>query len=180
MDARLAREGASLLDQQMWCLGRDCAGSSNLLLEAGFRRTRSPDGRCSQYEKSVHGGLLVLWGFGALFHPTGGDAAVFLDRDRFGPERVEISALAAPAHGRSELNPRWPEESEREQVLELAARLARLLGEYEAAALARLGVDRRAQDLASRSRPPRFTPEEVPVRWTRLADALEGGALHEA
>lgn len=180
MDARLAREGASLLDQQMWCLGRDCAGPSNLLLEAGFRRTRAADGRCSRYDKSVPGGHLFLWGFGALFHPAGGGAAVFLDRDRFGPERVAASALGVPAHGRAELHPAWPEEAEREQVLHMAARLARLLGEYEAAALGRLGLERRAQDLASRSRPPRFAPEELPGRWTRLADALAGGTFHEA
>lgn len=180
MDARLVREGMFLLDQQMWCLGRDCAGPANLLLEAGFRRTRAPDGRCSQYDRPVPGGHVYLWGFGALL--LEGPGAVFLDRDRFGPEHVDASALRGPAHGRDALAPSWPVTPQQQRhVLCLAARLARWLGGYEAAVLASQGVARRTVDLAARSRPPRFSPQEVPGRWSRLADALEpGGACHAA
>jgi hypothetical protein len=174
MDARLAREGVLLLDQQMWCLGRDCAGPSNLLLEAGFRRTRATDGRCSQYDKPAAGGHVYLWGFGALL--LDGPVGVFLDRDRFGPERVEAASLRGGAHARDALVANWPATPAEEcLLLGLAARLARWLGEYEAAALQRFGPERRAADLAVRSRPPRCAPVELPGRWARLADALEQG-----
>ncbi|MBM4377989.1 MAG: hypothetical protein FJ086_01585 [Deltaproteobacteria bacterium] len=180
MDARLVREGMVLLDQQMWCLGRDCAGPANLLLEAGFRRTRALDGRCSQYDSPVPGGHVYLWGFGVLL--LEGTGAVFLDRDRFGPEHADATALRVPAHCRDALAPSWPATvHHQQQVLRLAARLARWLGGYEAAVLGRQGAAWRAMDLAARSRPPRFSPQEVPGRWSRLADALDpGGACHAA
>lgn len=58
----------SLMDQQLWCWGRDIEHpAGNLLLDYGFTRVRPPEGQkaCSQYSLALGDArTLRLWGYG--------------------------------------------------------------------------------------------------------------------
>jgi hypothetical protein len=83
---------AELLDQQMWFFGRDIQHpDGNLLLRFGFDRSRPPVAvsGTSRYIIATHAGVLVLWGWGAVWRDA--DPLALLMR-RHGPGPRLISA----------------------------------------------------------------------------------------
>jgi hypothetical protein len=82
------RIASVLLDQQMWCWGRDIVRSEgNLLLQFGFRKERPPAtvSGCTAYILTPFPGCqLILWGFG-LFFGLESSGGVFLRRYEFKP-----------------------------------------------------------------------------------------------
>ena len=71
ISGRRRRTGQKLLHRQCWNWGRDIVRpEGNLLLDAGFRRRRPPEGETgsSCYTLALpNGGCLMLWGFGLLY-----------------------------------------------------------------------------------------------------------------
>ena len=78
---------AQLLDQELWCLGRDVARKSNILLDLGFCRYRSADAKseATLYTTAIpDGGTIWLWAFGvAITEP--GHGSTFVRRYDFAP-----------------------------------------------------------------------------------------------
>ncbi len=61
--------GTTLLDQQLWCLGRDIVRSEgNLLIQYGLNKSSPPAGERgrSSYHELSGGTSLVLWGWGVF------------------------------------------------------------------------------------------------------------------
>jgi hypothetical protein len=87
--SRIRSLGRALLDQQLWCWGRDITRpGGNLLLEYGFERFRPPEdwSGSSRYTYSpAPGEWVTLWGFGVLY---GEDAlgGLYLRRRSFSPQ----------------------------------------------------------------------------------------------
>lgn len=78
---------AHLLDQQLWCFGKDVDYPGNLLVEYGFERIPPPAGSAcpSVYRFDLPmGGRVVLRGFG-VFYGEDGVGGVFLFRRDFRP-----------------------------------------------------------------------------------------------
>lgn len=94
----LRRLAVALLDQQLWCLGRDVTRiGGNVLAELGMCRYRSQDGRGSTaYTGRVaRDGVVWLWGFGLLYwQPDRG--GMFLRRYGFDP--VLVAEPKNPVH----------------------------------------------------------------------------------
>jgi hypothetical protein len=84
----MRRMASMLLDQQMWCWGRDIVrGEGNLLVQFGFRKERGPANvtGCTAYILAPCPGCqLVLWGFG-LFFGLRSSGGMFLRRYEFNP-----------------------------------------------------------------------------------------------
>jgi hypothetical protein len=94
------RRAARLLDQQLWCLGKDIQHpKGNVLLELGMCQHREPGqpvNGCTCYTGPIDTDCtLWLWGFGVLLtRPK--TPAVFIKRYDFQPKLC--AALARPIH----------------------------------------------------------------------------------
>ena len=103
----LRRKAVALLDQQIWCWGRDvCRPEGNLLLHLGMCRYRSPvngNDRTAYTGRVPGDGVVWLWGFGvAYWQPDVG--GVFLRRYGFDPLLLP-TPLDRPVHTLDELAP---------------------------------------------------------------------------
>lgn len=83
--------GRILLDQQMWCWGRDIVRpEGNALVEYGFRVQRTPEGLRANsaytFDPVPHR-YVKLWGFGLLWTNEGA-GSLLLERRRFSPRLV--------------------------------------------------------------------------------------------
>lgn len=91
------KAAAALLDQQLWCWGRDVEGAKgNLLLQRGLRRERPPEGAVASSAYTgqfADGGQVILWGFGCFYgEPDLG--GVFLQRYGFVPLYTRLVRLS--------------------------------------------------------------------------------------
>ena len=88
--------GIDLLNQQLWCWGRDVEhASGNLLLKYGFERTEKPakSKATSIYEYEVsQTARVVLRGFG-IFYGDDRWGGIFLQRYRFRPQYTRLTRL---------------------------------------------------------------------------------------
>jgi len=98
MSGEFRQWASNLLDQQIWCWGRDISRpDGNILLDLGMCRHRSPGTGCTAYTGRVAGdGVVWLWGFGLMYcEPELG--GVFLRRFGFHPMLVP-GPPARPVH----------------------------------------------------------------------------------
>ena len=168
----LRRHAELLLDQQMWCWGRDIRHpDGNLLLRRGFAACRPPAGTVgsSAYAMDLPGGpRLTLWGFG-LCLGTPGDGLVYLGRSRFRPTWRPEPDLPGPAWDATRLprfrDPRGDDEWDRARRLIVG--ILEALGDYEEWALATAGPDHRRACVGSWTK-PRTAPARVAPSWRSL------------
>lgn len=176
ISATTRRLGERLLDQQMWCWGRDIrCEAGNLLLAYGFERQRSAEDRqVSSYTLNVApDGQLILWG-GGLFYGDPRLGGLFLKRYEFRPKFTPLTRLAA-VEGQAVTMPpaRLPQSPDE------AACLSRLLLEalaclscYEAWVIAVKGINYRQQTLAEWHRKAVTPPDGGAAAWQTLAATL--------
>lgn len=88
----IRRQASALLDQQLWCLGRDVLVEGNLLVRFGFERNPPPphlEARSSFYRH----GPLTAWGWGLAWTiPHWG--SIFVKRYDFKPLYIKSEALS--------------------------------------------------------------------------------------
>ena len=104
MPRQILRFGDQLMQQQLWCWGRDVErAEGNLLMEFGFERHRDcaidPQSTCYRLDcDDLH---VSLWGFGMFFgrRDLGG---LYINRFDFRPRWAPIESLAEGIH--------WPQE----------------------------------------------------------------------
>lgn len=165
--------GSLLLHQQCWHFGQDvksCHG--NLLLTAGFERTRPPSGlQASSRYLRIHADrpALCLWAFGLMaFHP--GEGGIYVNRYNFVPRWVpdaeEALGFWKPAffdHCAPPLTYRTIRRSRqllRHVLLSFAA--------YEEDVIARCGIEYRRQSLHG-WRLPAILPSRMAFEWRSLS-----------
>jgi hypothetical protein len=173
--ASVRRFAAGLLDQQMWCWGRDIRrGERNVLMEYGFTRWRPPPGTLGSTAYQLDSPprrQVVLWGFG-LFFGDGIDGGIFLKRYAFAPLWSRHSDLRAALWRPEDLPefgvPRTAEE--RSSVRGLLSALLHRTADYESWVLATLGPEYRRQCVSSWSKAV-AEAETVPDHWRRLAES---------
>lgn len=168
------RLGRSLLDQQMWCFGRDIVRrEGNLLVEHGFVKSPSPPESAAPSSYSLRaapGGEIRLWGFAILY--SSGPWALVLKRGGFSPGLVATRRLPDRVWSLAHLP--VPKKPGSEQEIEAARlRLAETfawLGSYEAWVRKETGIAYRQSCLAS------WKNAVVPAE--RMAEAWHNLALH--
>ena len=170
------RKGKELLDRQCWNWGRDIERpEGNLLLEAGFRRRRPPEGEAgsSCYTLALpDGDSLMLWGFGLLYR-TPRKGAVFLNRYQFRPVWLPSETVREPIWkpdtvpaARTPPSPHVP--------VDLTVAAIRRIADYEEWALARCGLEYRRAVLRQWKRSSRgLPPQALPQAWRSLAAAID-------
>ena len=136
MPRQILRFGDQLMQQQLWCWGRDVErAEGNLLMEFGFERHRDcaidPQSTCYRLDcDDLH---VSLWGFGMFFgrRDLGG---LYINRFDFRPRWAPIESLAEGIH--------WPQElpafarprgmSQWVRARDLWSALLRWIADYEA------------------------------------------------
>jgi hypothetical protein len=173
-----ANHGAAvLLDQQMWCWGRDIVRSEgNLLLQFGFRKERPPANTsgCSAYVLTPFPGCqMILWGFG-LFFGLASSGGLFLRRYAFNPVWTKLPALPVIVWCDEGLPPMHPPQSidERTRTQRLLTAAVRWIAAYEQWVLDTVGIEYRQGCL--QQWPKQIVPaERVPDEWRRLAEGVQ-------
>ena len=105
MPPTIRRFGKKLLEQQLWCWGRDIRYSDgNLLMSFGFERHRdcSADSGSTCYRLDQDDLHVALWGFGMFFgrRDLGG---LYLGRFEFCPDWAPIESISLSIHWSDEL-----------------------------------------------------------------------------
>lgn len=169
----LRRRAADLLDQQLWCWGRDVARpQGNVLLGLGMCRYRSaePGPDRTAYTGRVAGdGVVWLWGFGLLFClPERG--GVFLRRNRFEPLLVERPP-ERPVHRPEDVGPCLRPVAARHKATagELVRAVAAWAAGYEHWVAETFGRAYRESTLAARGRAPAIWAGDMAGAWEHLA-----------
>lgn len=167
---RVVQRATRLLDQQMWCLGRDCDPALRLLERRAFIITRGPPGTATQYTAERWSGRLHLWSFGALWSDAAG--SFFIDRGRFEPLAVHAEPWPHAAHALADLG----ELRRSPDGWSAAMRIALAFAEHERWVLDHFGAGLREAQLKSRSRARVVGPEELPALWDAVASAFASHA----
>lgn len=183
LSAGARKLGRALLDQQMWCFGRDVSrAAGNLLVEYGFSKEPPPEGIniSSRYtlDERESGRGLRLWGFGILYSETD-VGAVFLQRRKFTPRSVPDGCTAGV--WRAPDMPKCPKprtKSESETAWRLLAGACAWLSGYEAWVREASGAEYREKCVAAWPKKS-VPPEEMVEAWMRLARTVGGGAACE-
>jgi len=167
------RWAAALLDQQLWCWGRDITRpGGNVLLDLGMccHRAPGPGRATSQYTAAVAGGATVcLWGFGLLYAEPG-RGGVFLRRYEFDP-RLVPGPPPVPVHQPERIGPApRPASAGQWATTRLLLRAAAgWVARYEHWVAERFGSAYREAVLRARPRPPAVPAREMAAAWERLA-----------
>ena len=172
----LCVEGERLLDLSLWCLGRDVCHPDNLLLCRGLTCERLPTGQrgTSAYSGMLGGGgVLTLWGFGALCRVAG--QCLLVPRDGFLPVLVDPACATRSVFQAEQLG-RWrapvtPEE--RAAARTAVVGLAGWLAGHEEWVGARVGPQWRRECVAALRKGPRVPVEGLAEGWRRLAARVE-------
>ncbi len=174
LSPELRRLGSILLDQQMWCWGRDiCYPDGNLLVEYGFTRLPAPQsgGRhiASAYQRATADGILTLWGFGLWYSAS---SSIFLRRYEFRPRITDRTA--APLIWRAEdLPPLHMPKTDAvvSAARELLRQAAQQISAYERWVAARAGISQRQRIIEGfPNRRKGYIPaESMAEQWTTLA-----------
>lgn len=169
----------NLLNQQVWCWGRDIVRSEgNWLLETGFERIEPPANRSgcpSIYKTELAGGRgVVLRGFGVIFSaPLLG--TVFLPRYEFSPLYTPQAELDRLPWNRDDLpSMRVPSQSQQQVCATLVSDCLNWIGLYEADVFDKLGIDYRRSSLDAWNDGIKtvFPPDEVAAAWHTLAQIV--------
>lgn len=178
MSARRARtdrrrRAALLLDQQLWCWGRDVTRpQGNVLLGLGMCRYRSAapgPGRTAYTGRVAGDGVVWLWGFGLLFClPERG--GVFLRRNRFEPLLIERPP-ERPVHRSEDVGPLVRPVTARQKATagELVRAAAAWAAGYEHWVAETFGRAYREATLTARERAPAISAGDMAGAWEHLA-----------
>ncbi len=104
MPRPVRRFGGKLMEQQVWCWGRDVEyPDGNLLMRFGFQRhrDRSTDDRSTCYRLDREDLHVALWGFG-MFFGSRDFGGIYLNRFDFCPQWAPVESLSLAIH--------WPDE----------------------------------------------------------------------
>ena len=170
------RRARDLLDQQLWCVGRDILhADGNALLRYGFERVRPPPGETgsSAYVLPLReGGHCVLWGFAVFCGSPALGVGMLLRRHPFAARLAHTPTLPLPLWRAEQLPTTAPARTPDTLRLScrLGASLARTLAAYERWALTALGDEHRARCEAER---PRAVRRRQTIPCTGLATAWE-------
>ncbi|MEM9364852.1 MAG: hypothetical protein AAGD07_02575 [Planctomycetota bacterium] len=166
----------SLLNQQVWCWGRDILRpEGNWLVEVGFESRQPPPNRqaCSRvYTLTLPGGrCVVLRGFG-VFYGNRDHGGVFLPRFEFRPRYTPCAVLEDPPWSNDDL-PRFnrPTALQRNACVTLTLDLIDWIRGYEVNVCEQLGIAYRQSVLAQwDSDKNSITPaESFPSAWRELS-----------
>ncbi len=168
-----------LLNQQLWCFGRDIKYPGNLLVAHGFERIPPPEGKtCSSvYRLNLPMvGRLMLRGFGA-FYGEDGVGGVFLSRGDFGPLLTPGADLRCLPWLPESLPPmRAPTKDELAHWRYLTGVLVGWLRLYERWVWVEAGPEHREDAVdrwAQRGRPV-VAAGEMSVAWGRVEEWIQG------
>ncbi len=168
------QRAAALLDQQLWCWGRDVVHpQGNVLLRLGMCHYRPmlPGRACSpSYTGELSsGGQITLWGFGVFLGKLG-QGGVYIHRFGFTPLYTSQHQIVGVGSS-EELPPLTPPASAEEwqRVRGLVVELASWIAHYEHWAVENLGLEYRRRCLAQRGQPPVVPAEKMASAWEQLA-----------
>jgi hypothetical protein len=169
----IRRIGTVLLDQQMWCWGRDVLRQGgNALCAYGFERHPPPAGlkagSCYQITCQT-GEQVALWGFG-LFFGKGGHGGLFLRRYEFNPVFLRVSRLPEAVWGPDSLSSfHQQSDAHEEQVwLYLLPAALRWMAGYERWVQQALGLEYREECVAEWHK-QRIAAQRMADTWDDLA-----------
>ncbi len=178
---RVRKLGRLLLDQQMWCWGRDIVRpGGNALIAYGFVRERPPEGVAGSSGYAFRPGRaeeLRVWGFGFFYAGPPGEGppvkGLYLGRRGFSPELVEdpVRNVWAPRHLPERRRPRPAEE---EATRSLLCGALRRVAEYERWAQRELGPGHREWCVETWHKAA-VAAGEMPEAWERLAGFFDTG-----
>jgi len=166
------RWAAQLLEQELWCLGRDVASKGNILLSLGFCRYRSPndDREASLYtSQTPDGNVLWLWGFGVAYTEPG-HGSVFIRRYDFAP-RITTAESFLGVHDVDSM-PGLLRPSSHRDYAKLRRQLQGLctcIAQYEHWLAENYGRAWREQCLVKRNKPNIVEASEIASAWERAA-----------
>lgn len=167
------RFAEKLLDQQLWCWGRDILSpNGNLLMDRGFERHREKD---SDSKKSTCYRLddgerhVALWGFG-IFYGERELGGLFIRRFGFSPVWYVGGVLKLGIHAPQKLPPssRPKGTDEWARAHELSSRMMEWIADYESELLESVGLEYRQECIADWLRPI-TSAEGTPDAWRSLA-----------
>jgi hypothetical protein len=166
------RHAARLLDQQLWCLGRDVRHpAGNLLTGLGLCRLRSPfpAGSTRYTARTPDGGTVALWAFGVFFGDPGRGGA-FVRRGGFHPvvTRDPAPPVAWAVADLPDM-PRPGSAADWARVRELVRRLAGWFAHYEHWLAEAHSSAYRQRCLAAWDKPAAAPAGDTAVAWERLA-----------
>jgi hypothetical protein len=180
LSSRVKAQARLLLDQQMWCWGRDIVEPQGNLLSAfggAYHSCPLVPKTSSRYEwigpgrRSTESVQVVLWAFGLIY--AEGDRSVYVRRHGFDPklclERIDISGHWSPDGLTAWRAPRSPAATA--CCRELIAGLCAWIAQYEAWIQAVEGVRHRELVLAA-WKTPVCTAGETSGAWLELAAAI--------
>ncbi len=168
-----------LLNQQIWCWGRDILRpEGNWLNEIGFNSIKPPSERhqcSSMYCLELPGGKsVVLRGFGS-FYGCSERGSVFLHRYKFLPKYTKHATLENLPWAIEDL-PEWdmPNASQQNFCASLTLDFINWVKSYEEEIIDRLGVEYRASILSSweHAKAPIIPAKDMANAWGMLADAI--------
>ena len=172
-----SQKAAKLLNQQIWCWGRDieCA-SGNWLVEYGFERTEKPAGSkaASLYRLELApNSRIVLRGFG-IFCGDDRWGGMFLPRFEFDPMFTPAADLLQPAWSTDHLPPLFkPQQSERSCCIWLLLMLIDWICDYETWIANQVGLEYRAETLREWQVKQEPVPaEQMCAAWRMLSVAV--------
>ena len=172
------RRAERLLHDQCWCWGRDVErAEGNLLVEFGFRRIATPEGRAFAYDLERAGEQVVLAGAGLCYAAAGSTQAVLLGRYDVRPRllprcEVDTAQWAQVGGGVFEGAGTRDEGSPLSRVLLAGA--VRWIAGYETWVREVASVEHRAECLASWSRAS-ITADRMVEAWEALLAELHDG-----
>jgi hypothetical protein len=168
-----------LLDQQLWCWGRDILSArGNLLSEYGAERIRAPpasDAGSLYLLRPDRRTNLALRGFG-VFCGKLNRGGIFIRRYSFRPLRIARHVYPRDAFEPTQLPPmRRPATREAKAVGELLAVLCRACAEYEQFVVDAYGIRYRVGTLLKWRRLGKTVVPaiEMAATWLRLAECIE-------
>ena len=178
-----AQQAASLLNQQIWCWGRDIEGSEgNLLVQHGFQRIEKPTGSsaASLYRLDLSPtSRVILRGFG-LFCGDDRWGGVFLRRFDFKPQFTPAADLSRPPWLVADLPPLVsPRAGQVPCCQRLLLTLIDWVHQYEVWIAERAGIDYRAETLLDwNGKDGSVPPEQMTYAWRMLGAAVADHPEH--
>ncbi len=178
------QQAANLLNQQLWCWGRDIeASTGNLLVRHGFQRIEKPRGSSSSsiYRLDLSPtSRVILRGFGVFI---GDDrwGGLFLPRFEFRPQLSPEPDLAVPAWSPEDLPPlKSPRVDQLAPCQSLLLALIDCIRRYELWIAEHAGIRYRGRTLVPwKTNHASVVPaEEIAAAWELLGEAVAEQPRH--
>lgn len=171
-----ANRAQRLLHDQCWCWGRDVERSQgNLLIEFGFRRVPTPEGRAFAYDLEHAGERMILAGAGLCYGAPSFTQAALLGRYDVRPRllpRSEVDVTAWATLGPSAFHSSGTRDEGSALGHLLLAGAVRWIGAYEAWVRQAAGIEYRDACLATWSYAS-VSGDGIVEAWAALLTELE-------